>query len=385
MQRIEDIKKYVDFDDSDAETLQRLGPIVEPHLETVADRLYESLQQNEYTNGFFEGDETSETLKESLRTWLMAVFDASYGEEHAEGRRQIGESLIRLGLKPQYMFAAVNLVRTEMIKIVVQEDHDIDLTDALTSIERILDIDLAMILDGYWEALLSEKARAGAELATRLAHEIRNPLNAIGLNLTLLERKLGSSTDDSDRYVSSLQAIRTELQRVEALTKEIKEYSQPISPTPGWHDFDALLDEIESAYGPTLEANDIRLQTQIAESASDVYCDAEQIKQAIINLVQNSIESIDNDGTIEIGACTRDGRTVVEVADSGDGMKRTATERAFDLFYTTKASGTGIGLPMVKKIVDAHQGTIDFLNHASEDGTTVRITLPKPATQPDVN
>ena len=379
MQLFNDLKSFVGFDQEDATRLRELEPLVAPHYDRVVDRFFEALQDNQHTRGIFEDSDQIERAQEAVYAWLEDVFRGQYGESYREHREQIGERHVEVGLKPQYMFVAMNLLRTELTRIVVEDDPDeIALADALGSIDRILDLELTLMLNGYWNALIAEKAEAGLELATRLAHEIRNPLNAIGLNLTLLERKLASVLDKDGKYNSTLQAIRTELQRVEGLTKEIKEYAQPISPSPSWHRLPDLLDEIEAAYASTLEANSIELETDLGEEAHQIFCDPEHFKRALVNLVENAIEAIDHEGTIEVEVRAQNGRTVMEVTDTGDGITPTATDRVFDLFYTTKASGTGIGLPIVKKIVDAHQGTVEFLSHSNRDGTSIRLTLPRP-------
>ncbi len=384
MQLIDELKSYVGFDADDRATLQRLEPVVAPHLETVADRFLTSLENEPHVASALEHPDALESYRPAVREWLEELFGGVYDDGYGERRRQIGRTHAGAGLEPQHASASMNRIRVELIRLVVESETDVSVADAVGSLERILDIDLTLMLHGYWQALLSEKTDAGTELATRLAHEIRNPLNAIGLNLTLLERKLGSRLEASEPYTSSIEAIRTELQRVDHLTKEIKQYAQPVSTNAEWHDFEALLADLASAYGPTLEANDIDLAIDVQSAASDVYCDAEHLKRALVNLLENAVEAIDEEGSLQIEAGAKDGHTVVELTDSGEGIEPTATKRAFDLFYTTKASGTGIGLPMVKKIVQAHDGTVDVFRRA-QGGTTVRLTFPRPTPPTEVN
>lgn len=386
MQLFEDLKSYVGFQADDVERLRQLEPVVAPHVETVVGEFFDVLRDNPHSRGIFEADRQPDRLRELVRAWIEGMFGGVYDDAYCQRCQALGESYIDLGLKPQYIFSAKNRIRVELTRILVEGDAetDIPLADALASLERILDVDLALMLDGYWDALLDEKAEAGTELATRLAHEIRNPLNAIGLNLTLLDRKLASELDDSSSYTSTIQAIRTELQRVDNLTKELKDYAQPISPSPDWHDFQSLIDELTAAYGPTLEANDITLEVDIQSAASDIYCDAEHLKKVLVQLLQNAVEAIDGEGRIHIEAGAENGHTILAVSDTGTGVEPTATNRAFDLFYTTKPSGTGIGLPVAKKIIEAHDGDVALM-HESEPGTTIRITLPRPTPRAEVN
>jgi len=384
MQLYEDLKSYVGFEADDVERLRQLQSAVEPRVSTVLDRFFDALRDNPHSRGIVEREETARRLRQRLAAWLEEMFTGVYDEAYCRRRHRLGESYVELGLKPQFVFAAKNRIRVELTRAIIERDVDLDLADALTSVERILDLDVTVMLDGYWKALVAEKAEAGTELATRLAHEIRNPLNAIGLNLTLLDRKLASELDDSSTYGSSIQAIRTELQRVDNLTRELKEYAQPISPSPDWHDFRSLLEELEAAFGPTLEADDISLEVDIQTAASDIYCDGEHLKQVLVQLVENAVEAIDAPGAITIEAGAENDRTVIAVSDTGDGIEPTATDRAFDLFYTTKPSGSGIGLPVAKKIIEAHDGDLTVMPEA-DHGTTIRITLPRPTPPAEVN
>ena len=377
MQFLEDIKSYVGFGADDIERLEKLRPLVTPHFDTLSGRFHESLFDHDHTRGIFDGPDQLEQLKSSLMEWLADLFAGPYNAQYVEHRRHIGRVHFEIGLKPQYMCTAMNLVRVDIIEVLCQQELDMPLVDAISSIERILDIDLTLILDGYWDAVLAEKAQADTELARGLAHEIRNPLNSIGLNLTVLERKLQKAIDDPTEYESSVRAIRTELDRVEDLTTEIRQYSEPVTADTGWHELDGLLEELLALKRAAFKDRSIAIEKSINPPDAEIFCDPEGFKHALKALLTNAAEAIDRGGKVTFEADLRDGYTVLEISDDGKGMKPTATERAFDLFYTTKASGTGIGLPIVKKIVEAHGGAIQLLSQ-SEHGTTVRIELPRP-------
>jgi signal transduction histidine kinase len=377
MQFLQDIKKYVGFDAEDVERLRRLRSLVSPHFDELSSHFYDSLLDHDHTRGIFADSDQLANLKDSFDGWLVDIFTGPYNAQYVEHRRHIGRVHVEVGLRPQYMFTAMNLLRVDIIELLCREELAMQLVDAIGSVERILDIDLTLILDGYWDAILAEKAQADTELARGLAHEIRNPLNSIGLNLTVLERKLRKAIDDPSEYESSVRAIRTELDRMEDLTTEIRQYSEPVTADTGWHDLDGLLEEMLSLKRARLSDQSITIEKSVDPPDAKIFCDPDGFKHALKALLTNAAEAIDQQGTVTLESDLRDGYTVLEVTDDGKGMKPTATDRAFDLFYTTKASGTGIGLPIVKKIIEAHGGSIQLLS-TSERGTTVRIELPRP-------
>jgi signal transduction histidine kinase len=376
MRYFEDIKDYVGFTESDTERLEALYPVVEPHFTTTVDKFYDALERNEHTREVFEGPEQVERLRHSLHEWLDTVFSGPHDERYFNQRLRIGRQHVEVGLRPQYMFGAMNIVRIDLIDhLLNHDDLPVARGAAVESVERILDLELSIMLHSYWDAVVDEKTEAAAALASGLAHEIRNPLNAIGLNMTLLERRLSGEIDE-DAFRPMLSSIRSELRRIEGLTKDIKDFAKPMDVQRTWHDVGEFFEDLEMVHGPTLDASDIAFSVDV-DRPCPVYCDPDRLKQALVNLLKNAVEAIDTSGHIELAARCAGPRTVIELTDDGEGMQPTVTDQVFDLFYTTKPSGTGIGLPIVKKIIDAHRGSIDVTSSPGS-GTTFRIVIPNP-------
>lgn len=376
MQLFRDIKESVGFDEQDVEHLQNLRPAVEPHFDRLVDCFDTALEPE------IEADHTPacrrerEQLRQALRERLQDGFGGAFGNDYCEAQRDIGSMLEALGIEPEYLLGATNVMRCEFVEILADADLEMPLRDAIVSVERLLDLNTALMLDTYWGSLVAEREKVGAELASFMAHEIRNPLNAVELNMTLLERRLADAFDDSEEYLPMLEAIRSELNRIEGLTREIKQFAQPVSVEPSWHEMNGIVEELERSHAELFDAAEIRFDTEIPEETR-VYCDADRIKQLVVNLLQNSVEAIDGGGEIVLSTEKTPEHTTLTIVDTGRGIDLDSSNRLFELFYTTKASGTGLGLAIAKKIVEAHDGSIDLRSNQF-GGTTVDIVLPRP-------
>ena len=391
MDLFEEIKSYVGFEPIDEERLEALQEIIEPHFGEVVAHFYDRLQEHPRARGVFEGPEQVERLRKSLHSWMKDVFSGVYDEDYYRKRHQIGAVHVKVGLLPQFMFGAMNLVRHKYEQIVLDEEsaavvsameklesgpEQVLLSRAVGSVNRILDIELTIIVQSYWNTLMKQKLEIPAALATGLAHEVRNPLNAIGLQMTLLERKLRKAEVDSDIYQPVLEAVQTELQRIQGLNAEILDFAKPVEIDKRPTDLVGLIEEIQHSHQLTLEAGGIEMSIE-GRGNTQVECDRGRLGQVFVNLLTNAVEAMNEGGSIEVSIeGEKAGGVIIEFRDTGQGMVPAQKYQIFDLFHTTKAGGTGIGLPIARKIVEAHEGSIDVMSQPSE-GTTFTVYLPR--------
>lgn len=216
--------------------------------------------------------------------------------------------------------------------------------------------------------------------AAAMAHEIRNPLTAIKARLFTLQKAVPS---DSAAHEDAA-FIENEIDRLERIVREFLQYARPAEPSLVPVAPAELLGEVVTFFRPQLGGTGIELE--LRETATSlVLADPHQIKQVLINLVQNAIESIVDTGRIDLSA--RDsGRTdgqrtvILEVADTGSGIPEEFHAPLFDLFFTDKPSGTGLGLPIAQRVISAHGGTLSFHSEVNR-GTTFAIELPAAETK----
>lgn len=378
MHFFDEIKSYVGFTDADAARLRELGPCVDGHFESLVEQFYTALNANERTKIVFDGPAQVERLRRTLQVWLAEVFAGPYDQHYFLKRKRIGEVHVEVGLLPHFMFGAMNILRRGLLVAAAEECPEFT-SDHAESIEKILDIELTVMVQTYWDELMRTRLQVPAAMAAGLAHEIRNPLNTINLHLTLMERRLRKSGDDSERLMTSIEGMRQELIRLRGLTSEIVDFTKPIQLRPSWVNAAELLAELRTSHGPLLEASGIEFETRL-DGGEHIWCDRERLVQALVNLLSNSAEALEErggGGKISISIENQPIGTVIDFSDNGPGMPPGLKYRVFDLFFTTKASGTGLGLPIVQHIVVGHGGTIDVASRQNA-GTLFTIHLPNP-------
>jgi len=224
-----------------------------------------------------------------------------------------------------------------------------------------------------------EKLASLGMLAAGVAHEIRNPLTAMKAWLFIQQKHLQNGTPEHD----DAQVIASEISRVEHIVKDVLLFARPSEPHLVSVPVDEPLKDIHRLLAAQLEKNHIRLALENSVSAR-VNVDPQQIKQVLINLVQNAADSIGQNGTITLRARTETKRladrsqdvVIFEVADNGKGITPEVEKRLFDPFFTTKESGTGLGLSIAARIVEKHGGALQYQTQVNR-GTTFGIVLPR--------
>ena len=222
-----------------------------------------------------------------------------------------------------------------------------------------------------------EKLASLGVLAAGVAHEIRNPLTAIKFRLFSLKKSLAAAArEDAD-------VIAGEISRLERIVKDFLEFARPSEPELVALPAQRIMQEVHDLLRPQLEKAAIRLEMKASDPVW-VRADIQQIKQVLINLVQNSADSIGRGGVISLRVSGQsgparkglDGTVVMEVSDTGKGIPPEVQKRLFDPFFTTKEGGTGLGLPIAARIVEKHGGKLHYQT-ALNRGTTFRVVLPQ--------
>jgi signal transduction histidine kinase len=215
-----------------------------------------------------------------------------------------------------------------------------------------------------------------ATLAGGLAHEIRNPLSTIGMNLELLAEEL--ENDDSQRARRMLRRIANlqgECRNLEEILNAFLQFAR----AGELHLSDGNLNTIVSDYVDFLEpqANsmEVELRPHLDSDLPVVMLDKSLMRQALVNLCRNAIEAMPEGGSIDLLTRTRGDDVVLEIIDTGKGMDEKTRGQMFQAFFSTRSGGSGLGLPTVRKIVEAHHGRISCESEVGK-GTRFTITLP---------
>jgi len=215
-----------------------------------------------------------------------------------------------------------------------------------------------------------------ASVAGELAHEIKNPLSTIKLNLQLLEEDWADpKTAREKRTVRKLGVVRKEVQRLTHTLDEFLRFIRVegirLQPT----DMNELAAEVAEFVEPELTRAKIELREQYAQRMPRCMADPKLLKQAILNLVLNAQQAMPGGGELILRTSCADGMVGIEVIDTGAGVPEDIRDRIFDLFFSTKKDGSGLGLAVTKRIVGQHAGSVT-LHSESGKGTDFMIRIP---------
>ena len=231
------------------------------------------------------------------------------------------------------------------------------------------------------QLLLAERLAAVGRLSAQVAHEIRNPLSAIGLNAELLEEEFITelSAERGGEARQLLRAIGAEIERLTEVTETYLHLTRLPRPHLRRVDINQLVRDMFVMLGEEMKAHDVTWELQLATPAPYVRGDPGQLRQALLNILRNSREAMPEGGRLEILTQPVEDGCVIAVADSGEGIAPEVLPRVFEPFYSTKAHGTGLGLSLTHQIVTEHGGTV-VASRNHPQGTRVQIHIPDPST-----
>lgn len=218
-----------------------------------------------------------------------------------------------------------------------------------------------------------ERLIAMGELASGVAHEIRNPLNTIS-TITQQLNKDFKPLENSDEYYTLTNLVNKEIKRINKTVQDFLRFSRPEKISLQKFELAELIDQIQAQYNSLLKEKNISFNKSV-EWNGIVNWDRNQIQQVIMNLMQNSIDAITEAGEITFKIKEFNNRINIKIRDNGSGIPEHIQNKIFNLYYTTKASGTGIGLSIIQRIIFEHNGTLEFESEENI-GTTFIIRLP---------
>lgn len=276
------------------------------------------------------GEELSETAAETLL-------------ETAEGTRRVGVSVQAIQEDGERMGALVTL-------------RDLD---SLESINTQLQV--------------SERLAAVGRITAGVAHEVKNPLNSMRLWLENLKEALPQDGDSS--AAQAVKVLDKEIDRLDAVVKRFLDFSRPMEVRLEATNLAALLREVMGIALPQLQKARVDVSQNLAGDVPEVFADRDLLKQAVLNLVLNAADAMPSGGQLRIGLSRRGDAAEITVADTGVGIPQENRQKVFQLFFSTRPGGSGIGLASTFRIVQLLNGSIDFTSEIGR-GTTFRIELP---------
>jgi len=222
------------------------------------------------------------------------------------------------------------------------------------------------------EIELSRRLAAIGRLTSGVAHEVKNPINAIVVHLELLREKMRQIDPDTRRHVD---IIGSEIHRLDRVVETLVDFNRPVDLRLTSFDLRRLVEDVAMLASPEAARQGVRLETQLGADALPVKADHDLVKQALLNVVLNGVQSMADGGNLTITARRDDAAASIEVRDQGCGIPLDIRDKVFNLYFTTKKAGSGIGLAMSYRVLQMHSGSLDFTTQVGS-GTTFRLLLP---------
>ncbi|WP_342381617.1 protoglobin domain-containing protein [Myxococcus stipitatus] len=386
----EELKRYVAFGAEDEQSLVGLHAIAKPHFPHIARVFYDRILEHDGARKALEGGESQVGhLKGTLQVWMDQLLRGPWDEAYFALRCRIGRIHVRISLPQHYMFGAMNVLRQELTAVIDTElPGDLQTRHRTrTALGRILDLELAIMLHTYREDLLAQQARTErlatfGQLVGSIGHELRNPLGVIETSLYILRSRAGASVDE--RTHKHLDRIGEQVGIANHIVSDLLDMirDRPLQRQEVW------LDEVwQEALKAVPRPEGVSIQTEGLVSLLPVQGDAGQLRQVFVNLLQNAVQALEESGggVSLVGAPGAPGTVELVLEDTGPGVSESVRGRLFEPLITTKARGIGLGLALVRRILERHGGSIVYAPRAGA-GARFVIQLPtSPQEGPDAS
>jgi signal transduction histidine kinase len=224
---------------------------------------------------------------------------------------------------------------------------------------------------------VADRLAAISRLTGGVAHEIKNPLNAIALRLDLLRARLSEPQEglSGEEVAQELEIVSKEVLRLDRVVKTFLDFSRPVETHFSEVDVAALLREVADLMTPPAQLAKIALRLDLPPQPVWLRADSDMFKQAILNLVTNAMEAMKQGGELGLKAVEEAGWVTLEVSDTGSGIPPRLRDKVFQLYFTTKPHGSGVGLAMTYRAIQLHNGSVTFMSEEGA-GTTFRLQFP---------
>ena len=372
----QELKHYVGFGDGDQQALRMLHPIARPHFARISEVFYQRILDHEGARkALVEGESMVGRLRLKLVEWMEELLTGPWEHDYYERRARIGRKHVVIALPQHYMFGAMNVLRQQLNAVVDQAylDDAGRLREARLAVGKILDLELAIMLHTYREDLLAQQARSErlstfGQLVGSIGHELRNPLGVMESSLYILKGRLDAGDERAKKHVDRIG------EQLGIANTIITDLLDMIRDKPLALESVRLREVVEGA------AIQLRVPVSLEPLAGlpEVRGDPSQLRQVFVNLLQNAQQAAAPDGEVKLDAEATAALVSVGVSDSGPGVDPSVRARLFEPLVTTKQKGIGLGLALVKRIVERHGGTIAYEPRGSGARFVVRLPLSAP-------
>ena len=370
----DEMKRYVGFSSRDEANLRRVGPRVAPHAHSITDEFYARVLEHDGARAAITGgDAQVERLKKTLIRWIEGLFEGPWDEAYYERRARIGRRHVEIDLPQQYMFTAVNVIRGHLVEVILDTADPAHARDEIHSVDKLLDMELAVMLHTYREDHLSrmqrtERLATFGQLVASIAHELRNPLGVIESSLFLLRRRLGDTQENVGRHLEKIDGqVRLSNRIINNLLDMVRE--RPGAPRTV--ELDKVIREAVDDFGAA-ESSHVQISV---EGGVQVYADPDHVRQILVNLLANALDATGATGRVALRVAREDRGTLLRVNDDGPGIDAHVRHRLFEPLVTTKTRGIGLGLALCRRLAERNGGSL-ALSAGELPGAAFDLRLP---------
>lgn len=237
--------------------------------------------------------------------------------------------------------------------------------------------DLESVEEIESELELSRRMAAIGRLTAGVGHEVKNPINAIVVHLELLKNKLAGEHSPATRH---LEVIDAEIHRLDRVVQTLVDFSRPVELQLREQDMRKIVADVLALATEELTTHNVKLESRLPSTPMIVNVDSDLLKQAMLNVTLNGAQAMPNGGTLRVILEEERRMAVLRIADNGSGIPPEILEKIFDLYFTTKSGGSGIGLAMTYRILQLHHGSVDVQSKVGR-GTEFFLRIPLAATE----
>ncbi|SFH57019.1 sensor histidine kinase [Planctomicrobium piriforme] len=371
-----ELQRYVGWSERDAEQVHALLPILDPCFGELVEDFYHEIERHPAALQVITGGQAQiDRLKGTLIDWLRQLFSGQYDARYVFKRWRIGYKHVEIGLDQVYTNVALSRLRGGLFKALESRwtASPEELSQALRPLNTLLDLDLALIEDAYqteytFRKQATERLALIGQVAGGIAHELRNPLNVVKTSVFYL---LNARNAPPEKVSQHLERIERQVGIANEVITSLTNFARlPVADQQPFNVETHLHDLISATEHP----ENINVIIDCPQSLPCALADASQIRIVLGNLIRNAIDAMPQGGTLGLSVQAQDPYVEISVTDTGHGMEPEQLIRAMEPFFSTKARGIGLGLPMAKAILEKNEGRI-YVESEPGKGSVFKVHL----------